>query len=90
MKLSDRVTSVSEFKTNAPKVIRELGEHREPVLITAHGKAKAVIQDIDSYERTQETLALLAMLARTDKAVREGKVRPLKEAFSRVRERVKK
>lgn len=90
MKLSDRVTSVSKFKINAPRVVRELGEHREPVLITVHGKAKAVIQDIDSYERTQETLALLSMLAKTDKAVRDGEVRPVKEAFERVRERVKK
>ena len=90
MKLSDRVTSVSEFKTTAPRVIRELAEHREPVLITSHGKAKAVIQDIDSYERTQETLALLSMLTRTDKGVREGETRPLKEAFASVRDRVKK
>lgn len=79
MKLSERVTSVSAFKTNAPKVIRELGEHREPVMITAHGKAKAVIQDIDSYERTQETLALMSMLTKTDKAVRDGRTRPLEE-----------
>lgn len=58
MKLSDRVTSVSEFKSNAPRMLRELEEYREPVIITAHGKAKAVVQDIDSFERTQETLAL--------------------------------
>ena len=48
-----------------------------------------MLQDIVRYEQNQETLALLKILALTNKSVEEGKVRPLAEAFARVRGRVK-
>lgn len=89
MKLSDRVKSISYFKAHAPKVIRGLAERREPLVITLHGEAKAVLQDIATYEQTQETLALLKMLAMSNKSLEEGKVRPLGEAFTGIRKRVK-
>jgi len=89
MKLSDRVKPISYLKAHAPDVIRGLADDRQPVVITLHGEAKAVLQDIDSYEQTQETLALLKMLALTGKAVDEGKVRPAAQAFDDIRKRVK-
>ena len=89
MKLSERVKPISYLKAHAPEVLRGLSEGQEPVVITHNGEAKAVLQDIASYEQTQETLALLKMLAVTGKAEEEGKVRPAKESFARIRTRVK-
>ena len=89
MKLSDRVKSISYLKAHAPEVLRGLAERREPLVITLHGEAKAVLQDIATYEQTQETLALLKMLAMSNKSLEEGKVRPLGEAFTGIRKRVK-
>lgn len=85
-----KVKPISQLRAQAPEVIRELGERREPVIITVHGKAKAVLQDIASYEQTQDTLALLKILALGNKSVEEGKVRPAREAFARIRRRVKR
>ena len=89
MKLSERVKPLSYLKARAPEVIRGLAKTREPVIITVHGEAKAVLQDVASYEQTQETLALLKILALSKKDVDEGKVRPLAESFARVRKRMK-
>lgn len=89
MKLSEQVKPISYLKAHAPEVIRGLADNKEPVIITLHGEAKAVLQDIASYEQTQETLALLKMLALTNKAVEEGKVRPAVQAFADIRDRVK-
>lgn len=88
MKLSEQVKPISYLKAHAPEVIRGLAETQEPVIITLHGEAKAVLQDIASYEQTQETLALLKMLALTTKAVEQGKVRPADESFARLRSRL--
>ena len=88
MKLTDRVKPISYLKAHAPEVIRGLAERREPVVITLHGEARAVLQDIASFEQTQETLALLKILALTNKAVDERKVRPARAAFARIRRRV--
>lgn len=89
MKLTEQVKPISYLKAHAPEVIRDLVEHQRPVVITLHGEAKAVLQDVASYEETQETLALLKVLALTGKSVAEGKVEPAADAFARIRARQK-
>jgi len=88
MKLSEQVKPISYLKAHAPEIVRNLSENRQPVVLTVHGEAKAVLQDVAQYEETQETLALLKMLALTNRQVEAGKVRPAGEAFSRIRQRL--
>ncbi len=88
MKLSEQVKPMSYLKAHAPEIIRTLGDNRQPVVITVHGEAKAVLQYVAQYEETQETLALLKVLALTGKQVEEGRVRPDAEAFTRIRKRI--
>lgn len=90
MKLSEQVKPISYLKAHAPEVIRKLAEDRQPVVITLHGEAKAVLQDLTQYEETQETLALLKVLALTNKQVQDGKVDPAQDAFKRIRNRLTK
>ena len=63
MKLSQQVKPISYLKANAAEVLNQLQESREPLVITQNGEAKAVIQDIHSYEALQEDIALLKLLA---------------------------
>ena len=69
------------------EVVRQLAEQRRPLVITQNGEAKAVIQDVASYEETQETLALLKILALGNRQIEEGKVVPATDAISRLREK---
>lgn len=90
MKLAGQIKSVSTFKANAAEMIEDITETRNPVILTVNGEARVIVQDVRSYEETQETLAFLRVLAMGDEAVREGKVRPAREAMERVRARLKK
>jgi prevent-host-death family protein len=85
MRYSTQVKSISHLKAKAAEVLRDLSERREPLVITQHGEAKAVLQDVASYEETQETLALLKVLALGHREVEAGEVRPLAEALERIR-----
>lgn len=87
MKLSGQVKSISTLKANAAEMIRDLEENRNPFVITQNGEAKAVLQDLASYEKTQETLALLKILALGKAQVEAGKVTPHKEVFRNLRKR---
>ena len=87
MKYSTRVKSISYVKANAAELIRELAANREPLIITQNGEAKAVMQDVASYEQDQETLALLKILALGRRQAEEGRTVPAEEAFRRLRER---
>ncbi|MDO5102289.1 MAG: type II toxin-antitoxin system Phd/YefM family antitoxin [Lautropia sp.] len=77
--------SISYLKANAAKVLAQLAESKEPLVITQNGKAKAVLQDISSYERTQETLALLKLLALGQKDVEAGHVTTANTVIERLR-----
>jgi PHD/YefM family antitoxin component YafN of YafNO toxin-antitoxin module len=59
------------------------------MIITQHGEAKAVLQDIVSYEQMQESLALLKMVAQSTRSIREGRSKPVRKAFADVRKQVK-
>ena len=63
MKLSSQIKSISYLKAHAAEIVHTLAAQGEPLVIAQNGEAKAVVQDIRSYEQTQETMALLKVLA---------------------------
>jgi len=87
MKLSSQIKPISYLKAHAAEIVRNLTEQQEPMVITQNGEAKVVIQDIDSYEKTQQTMALLKILALGIRQVEEGDIVPSNEAIKRVRKR---
>ena len=87
MKLLNQIKPISYLKAHAAEIVRNLNEHREPLVITQNGEAKVVIQDIESYEQTQETMALLKILALGTRQIEEGKVRPAEDVIKRLHER---
>jgi prevent-host-death family protein len=86
MKLSNQIKPISYLKAHAAEIVRKLGEQREPLVITQNGEAKVVIQDIESYEQTQETMALLKILALGMRQIEEGRVLPAEDVIRRLRE----
>ena len=87
MKLSSQIRPISYLKAHAAEIVRNLAEQQEPMVITQNGEAKVVIQDIESYEQTQQTMALLKILALGMRQVEEGNVFPAENVIKRLRER---
>lgn len=87
MRYSTHVQPISYLKAHAAQVLSQLAQERAPMVITQNGEAKAVLQDVVSYEETQETLALLKILAMGNQEVESGRVTPVGEAAARLRAR---
>jgi prevent-host-death family protein len=87
MRYSSQIKPISYLKANAAEILHELTELRKPLVITQNGEAKAVILDVASYEETQETLALLKILALGNRQVEDGKVKPVADVVDRLRRR---
>jgi len=85
MKLSSQIKPISYLKAHAAEIVRNMGAQREALVITQNGEAKVVMQDIKSYEQTQETMALLKILALGNRQIEEGKVKPAAEVLKRLR-----
>ena len=87
MKFSSQIKPISYLKAHAAEIVRNIGEQGAPLVITQNGKAKVVLQDIESYEQTQETMALLKILALGNRQIEAGNVEPASAVLRRLRER---
>jgi len=87
MRLSSQIKSISYLKSHAAEIVRHIGDQSGPLVITQNGEAKAIVQDIAQYEQTQETMALLKILALGNRQIEEGKTKPAAQVFKRLRSR---
>ena len=87
MKLSSQIKPISYLKAHAAEIVRNLSGQEGPLIITQNGEAKVVMQGIDSFEQTQETLALLKILALGTRQIEEGRVQPAQAVFQSIRDR---
>lgn len=88
MKFSEAVKPISYLKTHASEVVRDVSENQKTLIITHNGEAKVILQDVKVYEKTQESLALLKILAISGKEIKKGKYRPIEKSFENVRNRI--
>jgi prevent-host-death family protein len=54
MKLTRDIHSLSTFKRDSAKLMRQMKKTREPVVLTVNGKAELVVQDAESYQKLLE------------------------------------
>ena len=85
MKLSAQIKPISYLKSHAAEIIRSFPDHREPLIITQNGEAKAILQGIEDYDQTQETMALLKILALGSREIEEGKMISDRDAIQRLK-----
>lgn len=85
MRYSSQVRPISYLKANAAELLDQLAEQRQPLVITQNGEAKAVLLDLATFEETQETLALLKLLALGNKEIEQGKVQDVASVVKRLK-----
>lgn len=73
MSLATHIRPITYLKTSAAEIVKEFSVNPEPIIITQNGEPKMVVMDIHDYEKQQETLALLKLLALGTKEIKEGK-----------------
>ena len=69
-----KIELVTTLKRQATKILAELHETKEPVLITEHGRPSAYLVDPGDYELMQRRLTIMEGIARGEKAIENGEV----------------
>ena len=87
MKPSESTKPISYLKSHTAEAIGQVAETGTPLIITQNGYAKAIVQDLKSYEDTQESLALLRIIAQSKKSTERTKPKTVAQAFKSVRRR---
>jgi len=65
---------VTTLKRQATKILAELHDSKEPILITEHGKPSAYLVDVQDYEMMQNRIEILDGIARGETAILENRL----------------
>ncbi len=72
MSAMPNIIPISELRADASSIVKQASASGDPVFITQHGRASAVLQSTGAYERTQRELAILRILAQGDSDIEAG------------------
>ena len=75
-----KIELVTTLKRQATKILAELHDSKEPVLITEHGQPSAYLVDVQDYEMMQNRMEILDGLARGETAIIENRIYTQAEA----------
>jgi len=88
MKISEAVKPISYLKAHASEIIRDIIDTNKTLVITQNGEAKAILQDIKKYEQIQDSLALLKILALSNKSQNNKEYKSISKSFNSIRNRI--
>jgi len=74
MQLSQDIKPISYLKAKTADVINSVNENQRAIIITQNGEAKAVVQDIKSYENLQNSLNLLKLIIQSENDIDNNNV----------------
>jgi len=64
---------VTTLKRQATRILADLHESKEPILITEHGLPSAYLLDVEDYEQLMSRMNILEGIARGERAIKEGR-----------------
>jgi prevent-host-death family protein len=88
--LTQDLKPISYVKAHITEVVDYVGDSRSPVIITQNGEAKAVLLDIESYEKTIHAINLLKLLQLSEKSAIDGKLIPHEKVKGRIEDTLKR
>ncbi len=88
MQLSQDIKPISYLKAKTADVINSVNENQRTIVITQNGEAKAVVQDIRSYENIQNTLNLLKLIIQSENNITEHKTATQDEVFKNLEQKL--
>ena len=88
MSMSSHIKPISYLKANAAQIAEELKQDGAVYVITQNGEAAMVVQSVEEYERKENTIAMLQMIALGQREIGQGHTEPLGAALAGIRSRL--
>src|SRR4029453_12846898 len=84
MKLTRDIQSLSTFKRDTAKLVRQMKKTGQPVVLTVNGKAELVVQDAESYQKlldAQDRMAAIEGIKRGLESMKRNAGKPAEKFF---------
>ncbi len=85
----DTVLSLSDFKAEASQLLKQINENPRSLVITQNGRATAVVQDYEQFQRQREGLLMLKLMVQGEADIQNDKLIPQDEVFTDLRKQLK-
>ncbi len=66
------IVPVSDLRQDAAKVIKQVKDSKEPIVITQRGRAAVVMLSVEAFEQTERDIELLRLLAKGEREIEAG------------------
>ncbi len=80
-----RTELVTTLKRQATRILADLHQSKDPVLITEHGIPSAYLVDVSMFELMQDRMVILEGLARGERAILENRTLTPSDARRRMK-----
>lgn len=88
MHLSQDIKPISYLKAKTANVINEVNKNQRAIIITQNGEAKAVVQDIKSYENMQNSLNLLKLIVQSENDIENSRTIEQRDMFDNLEQKL--
>ena len=72
--LTQDLKSISYIKAHTTEIVKHVGDSKKPVVVTQNGEAKAVLLDIETYQKIINSINLAKLLSFGEKSIKDGKL----------------
>jgi prevent-host-death family protein len=82
------IQSLTTFRRRSGDFMKQLKKSKRPVVLTVNGKAEAIVQDAEAYQRLLDIAALVDVeegIRQGVEDVARGRTRSAKEVFDEIR-----
>lgn len=87
--LDQDIRPLSDFRSNVSSFIKQVHETKRPLVITQHGKSSAVLMDVSEYERMVDKFELIQDIEIATRQIDDGQGVPHKQAYKRLKNRIR-
>jgi prevent-host-death family protein len=81
------IQPLTTFRRNSREFLRQLKKSKRPLVLTVNGKAQAVVQDAEAYQRLLDIAARADVFEAIRQGLDDGRTRPAREVFAELRQR---
>ena len=83
------IKPISYIKTNAADMMKYISDHKNPIIITQNGEAKAALIDIESYQEMQDAFSLLKIIRLSERDIENGSYKSADVVMNNIKRKYK-
>jgi PHD/YefM family antitoxin component YafN of YafNO toxin-antitoxin module len=87
--MMDTILGLSDFKADASRLLKDIHEHPRSLILTQNGRASAVVQNYEEFQRQRDGLLMLKLMIQGEADIQNNELTPHDEVFAELRDQLK-